>query len=293
MESKISLYPTWTRSIGFASLHGVKWWLGLVALAGVAHAGAPSNPAFLGISMDDARAHGLAIDGCFVDTITASSSAEAAGLRRGDVIQALDGVPTASCLQLTAEIVAHSPGDLIHLDVVRAGARTTIKATLSTRAELLQRRLVGHPLDPMDAVDVDDRSQLDLSELRGETTILAWFDVKCGDCASLVRRLADITQAPRRVGTAPRLMAVTFGRPEDLAAYRTTANIGVPLAAVDQEAWSTAATSDGDRVFIMVLDRHGTVCFVTPLAPQDDSLDAAIDEVLAAAEQAEHARARK
>jgi hypothetical protein len=292
MESKISLYPTWTRPIGFASLHGVKWWLGLVALAGVAHAGSPSNPAFLGISMDDARGHGLPFDGCFVDTVTVSSAAEAAGLRRGDVIQALDGTPTASCQQLTAEIIAHAPGDLVHLDTVRGAGRVTVSATLSTRAELLQRRLVGHSLDSIDAVDVDDRSQFDLADLRGETTILAWFDVRCADCASLVRRLGDITQAPRRVGTPPRLLAVSFGRPEDLAAYRTTANIGVPLAAVDQDAWNNAATADNDRVFIMVLDRHGVVCFVTPLAPQDDSLDAAIDEVLAAAEQAEYARAR-
>jgi peroxiredoxin len=266
----------------------------LVALAGVAHAGAPSNPAFLGISMDDARGHGLAVDGCFVETVTASSAAEAAGLRRSDVIQALDGVPTASCQQLTAEIVAHAPGDLVHLDVIRGAGRVTVHATLSTRAEILHRRLVGHPLESIDAVDVDNRSELDLSELRGETTILAWFDVKrCGDCVPLVRRLGDIVSTPHRLDVAPRMLAVTSGTPDDLASYRTTVNLGVPLAAVDEAAWNNAATSDGDRVFIMVLDRHGTVCFVTPIAPQDDSLDAAIDEVLAAAEQAEHARTRK
>ena len=40
----------------------------------------------------------------------------------------------------------------------------------------------------------------------------------------------------------------------------------------------------------MVIDCRGVVRFVAPIAPDADDLDAALDEVLAAAEQAEHAR---
>jgi hypothetical protein len=39
----------------------------------------------------------------------------------------------------------------------------------------------------------------------------------------------------------------------------------------------------------MVLDRTGVVRFIAPISPDDDAADAAIDDVLAAAEQAERA----
>jgi hypothetical protein len=271
----------------------VRWLVALVALTGLAYAGPPSNPAFLGISMEDAR-YRTAHDGCRVIEVTQMSAAEAAGLHREDVIEALDGVTTASCTQLTAEIIAHAPGDVVKLDVLRGADKIAVKATLSTRAEILSRRLVGRALDSIDAVDVDTKAELDLAELRGDTTVLAWFDVhRCGDCVGLIRRLADVVQAPRKTGNVPRLLAVTFGSATDLANVHTTQSLGVPLAVVDQRAFETSATNDGDRLFVMVLDRRGHVCFVTPIAPQDDSLDAAIDEVLAAAEQAEHARAAR
>src|SRR5882724_1346406 len=139
MESKISPYPTWTRSIASASLHGVRTLLVLVALTRVVHAGAPSNPAFLGIGLEDARLT-MPIDGCRVISVTPGSGADSAGLGINDVVQALDGVVTASCPQLSAAIILHSPGDIVSLDLVRGAQRLTKKATLITRAELLHRR---------------------------------------------------------------------------------------------------------------------------------------------------------
>lgn len=291
MESKIALYPTWTSPIGFARFTGVRW-LGFIAVlvSATALGGAPSNPAFLGIGMEDARAR-MAIDGCRANNVTPSSPAEAANIRIDDVVQALDGVATASCTQLSAEITAHAPGDVVKLDIVRHGEHITLRATLSTRAELLHHRLVGHKLDSVDAIDVEDHSDIDLSDIHGDATILAWFDAKhCTDCPALVRRLGDSIHEPHR-GTSARLLAVSPGSVTDLASYHV--NVGAPLVAVDAQTFETLTTNEWDRVFIMVLDRRGHVCFVTPISPQDDSVDAAMDEVLAATEQAEHARSRR
>jgi hypothetical protein len=258
-----------------------------------AYAGPPSNPAFLGIAMIDARTL-VAMDGCMIEQVTPSSGAEAAGLRINDIIRALDGVPTASCQQLSAAIVEHAPGEVIHLDIQRGVEHLVAHATLSTRAEILHARFVGHPLDPTEATDVDDGHSFDLAELRGDTTILAWFDVQhCAGCSSLIRRVGDLVQAPRRDEPPARMLALTYGLPDDVSGYRTNLNLGVPLATVGGEDYQRAATSDVDRVFFMVLDCHGTVRFVTPIAPEDDALDAAIDEVTAAAEQAEHACSRR
>jgi peroxiredoxin len=272
----------------------VRWLAVLtIVLGGAAHAGPPSNPAFLGISMIDARAQHLPVDGCFVEEVTPSSAAEAADLHRDDVIQALDGVMTANCNRVTAEIVAHSPGDLVRLEILRGTERVTLRATLTTRAELLHRRLVGRPFESAEAIDVDDHTAIDLADLRGDITILAWFDKRCTDCVTVIRRLGDAVQAPRKSLAQPRLLALTPGTVADLSAFRSSLNLGVPLAAVDTKTFEYAATKDSDRVFITVVDRRGHVCFVTPIAPQDDSLDAVFDEVLAAAEQAEHARVRR
>jgi peroxiredoxin len=166
-----------------------------------------------------------------------------------------------------------------------------LRATLSTRAELLHHRLVGHKLDAVDATNVDDGTELDLADLHGDTTILAWFDAKqCADCQAFIRRLSDRVQDPHR-GSNARVLALAPGSVGELANYHL--NVGVPLVAVDARAFETLTTKEWDRVFIMVLDRRGHVCFVTPISPQDDSVDAAMDEVLAASDQAEHARARR
>ena len=44
-----------------------------------------------------------------------------------------------------------------------------------------------------------------------------------------------------------------------------------------------------DRVEFLILDAQGIVRFVSPIAPDSDDLDAAIDEVLASCEQEQHA----
>ncbi|MGE5182848.1 MAG: PDZ domain-containing protein, partial [Acidobacteriota bacterium] len=117
--------------------------LALALSVRVSDAGPPSNPAFLGIEMQDARALMRGADGCVVISVTAASGAEAAGLRINDVILGIDGVPTGSCQQLSSEIISHAPGDLVKIEILRngeRGERMTVKATLSSRAEILHQR---------------------------------------------------------------------------------------------------------------------------------------------------------
>lgn len=256
---------------------------------GVAHAAPSSNPAFLGITMQDARKfQNSSSDGCMVEAVTPSSGADAAGLRAGDIIRGIDEVIVASCNQLSAEIASHSPGETIKLDVAR-GPRITISATLSTRAEIIQRRLVGHPYAATTAVDVDDSRAFDLSDLRGETTILAWFDTRqCSGCVSLIRHVGDRLRADKKL----KLIAIAPGTPEELGKGHTSVSLGAPLAAVDARTFSASVTDDRDRAFFTVLDTRGHIRFVMPVLPEDEAVDAAIDEVVAAAEQVEHARLR-
>lgn len=88
----------------------------------------PALPAaaYLGI------AYGPGDEGATVGQVIDGSAAERAGLRVGDVITAVDGVPLVRPGQLTRLIQAHQPGDKVTLTILRSKNEQTIVVTLGT-----------------------------------------------------------------------------------------------------------------------------------------------------------------
>lgn len=270
---------------------GVRWLAGLAltfATASAAVAAPASDPAFLGIGMQDAPA------GCRVTTITPGSPARDAGLHDGDLVVAIEGVRLGGqrpCDALIGRIADHRPGDKIAIDLLRGGERATARATLTSRGEMLSRRLVGEALGRTDLPDADDDNvEYDLSR-RGQTRIIGWFTLaSCTGCARTFDAVADrIAKRFKDRDTTPGVLAVTAPL-EDLASYRTSFTAGVPLAVADNDMFDMLAMKDPQRITFMVVDCRGVVRFAAPVAPESEDVDAAIDEVLAAAEQAEHLR---
>jgi hypothetical protein len=253
--------------------------VGTLMLSGAALASSASNPAFLGIMWTQG-----APGACMVDGVVAGSPAEGADVRKNDIVLAFDGVMIPSCDLLTTLIVAHSPGEQARIDLERNGQHIITTATLSTRASVIHDLLVGHPIEGT-ATDYEDEHELDLHELAGHTTILAFADLtSCDGCAALIRHVADVAQQAGRGGAAPKIVAVTKGELSRLEALHLY--LGVPLL-VANDYFQHAALDEQSRVYFMVLDRHGEVRFVAPISPDDEAADAAIDDVLAAAGQAE------
>ena len=83
--------------------------------------------AYLGIQVD-ARATGVRIG-----SIQTGGGAEAAGLQRGDVILAVNGIDVSSFPSLQEQLSKHRPGDKVKLDVQRQGARRQMEVTLTDR----------------------------------------------------------------------------------------------------------------------------------------------------------------
>ncbi|HEY5926636.1 MAG TPA: PDZ domain-containing protein [Kofleriaceae bacterium] len=265
-----------------------------------------SNPAFLGIKMEN---HGL---GCQVIGVTPGSAAQDAGLREWDLILALDGVQTSNCNSLHAQIVANAPGHVAKLDVRRGADRIVVNAPLSTRAEVLHRRLVGQSMESTNVIDADDdKRSYNLAETNGKTTIVGWFTIeRCAGCNAVFDRINDgIAKRLKDSETAPFVLAVSPEPAPNMTMQRgqlvqsasplpgarksygfTTA---VPLALASDDTFTELAIDDPLRVHFMVIDCRGVVRFVAPIAPGSDDIDAAIDEVLAAAEQAEHSRTQR
>jgi peroxiredoxin len=156
---------------------------------------------------------------------------------------------------------------------------------------MLSRRLVGESIGRTDLLDVDDdQVSYDLSR-RGQTRVIGWFTLaSCTGCARTFDRIADrISGRFKDRDAAPSVLAVT-APVGDLASYRKTFSTGVPLAVADDDVFDMLAMKDPQRITFMVIDCRGVVRYAAPVAPESDDVDAAIDEVLAAAEQAEHQR---
>lgn len=265
---------------------------------------AASNPAFLGIKMRD---HGT---GCRVDGVTPGSAAHDAGLRPWDLILAIDDVRVTTCAALRAQIVSSLPGHVVKIDLRRDAERMVVHAPLSTRAEVLHRRLVGHPMEPAEVVDADDDERsYNLAATRGKTVVIGWFMIEhCSGCSAVFDRVADglakrlagsdnppfviaVTSRPNPTNTVMLAPSAKHLLPPVRKAYAFSA--GVPLALASDTTFEELAIDDPDRVHFTVIDCRGIVRFVAPIAPGSEDIDAAIDEVLAAAEQAEHLRARR
>ncbi|MGE5694401.1 MAG: S1C family serine protease [Candidatus Sericytochromatia bacterium] len=94
---------------------------------GTVHIGAP---AMLGIGVGTSQRNPAG--GVTVRDVLTGTPAEQAGLRRGDVLLTLDGVPLANATTLTTVLDRHYPGDIV--DLVwqdRTGQQRTAKVTLA------------------------------------------------------------------------------------------------------------------------------------------------------------------
>jgi putative serine protease PepD len=69
-----------------------------------------------------------------VASVESGSAADAAGLKAGDIVLAVDGSKIATPIDLRGVIAAHRPGDTITITIRRDGATKTVKATLGTRS---------------------------------------------------------------------------------------------------------------------------------------------------------------
>jgi serine protease Do len=72
--------------------------------------------------------------GALVDQVTPGSPADKAGIKRGDIILALNGESIAGYGDLTAQIVNSTPGTVMHLKVFRDGKTFDVPVTVAAGA---------------------------------------------------------------------------------------------------------------------------------------------------------------
>ncbi|HET6253131.1 MAG TPA: trypsin-like peptidase domain-containing protein [Puia sp.] len=98
--------------------------------------------AFLGISYprddmsdDQKREAGIKDgEGVYVLDVTTDGAAEHAGIKKGDVITKLNGVPVTTGAEMVGQIATYSPGDKINVTYKRDGKESTISIVLRNNA---------------------------------------------------------------------------------------------------------------------------------------------------------------
>ena len=151
------------------------------------------SPKDLGLSVD----HGVLIDkpASGAPAVFAGSPADKAGLRKGDIVVAVDGDAVDEDHDLSTRILPHVPGDIVTLSVVRDGRTLEISVTLGTL-----------PDDPLAAAPAADPH---LDRLKGPGQRGLWLADADLDVVDRVRGEHGIGDrrrpAPRAGGTsAPR-----------------------------------------------------------------------------------------
>ena len=253
----------------------------------------PSNPAFLGIGMQDAQSGQLnggppTIGPCMVLSVTRGSGAKAAGLQPGDLLHEINGTPVANCDAVQKVVQAHQPGDAVNVRVARYGRQLVLNATLLSRDEILRRRHVGQPIGATDVFVLDEQRTYDLGALRGKTAVVGWFDRRCDGCKQVFTKVSDWARGQADKGGAPPMpLAVVAGDPDNAKALgKDIGSLDVPLAIAEPALYEEFTIPDAERIHFMVVDCRGVVSYVAPVAPNGDDTDAVLDELFAAAEQA-------
>src|SRR5258705_4978218 len=164
----------------------------MLFVATTAVADKASNPAFLGVGMNDAGgARGAGP--CVINRVENGSGAEAARLRPGDVFAALDGLAVPNCDALVSLIQTKPPGSFVSLAMRRNEGALNVRAELLTRDEVLRRRLVGQPAPSTALIAVEDRKEIDLSLVK-QTTIVGWYPTSCAGCEAGLQTVARWTR---------------------------------------------------------------------------------------------------
>lgn len=134
--------------------------------------------AFLGVQIQEvnsevAKDNGLkSIKGVFIASVNEGGAAEAAGLKKGDVVTSIAGVDVNSTSELTEQIARHRPGDKIDVKVVRDNKDKVVPVILrgeDNLTELKKKEVVN--VNSLLGADFSKLSDTDRKNLKIESGV--------------------------------------------------------------------------------------------------------------------------
>jgi serine protease Do len=181
--------------------------------------------------------------GVVVSSVAPGSAAEKAGLKRGDVITALNGQAVRDMNTLRNHVADAGPGSIADLKIVRDGAEKDVKVTLDTA----DTRRGGRDSEQgeSDGASKDDRAALGIAVAPLTPELAGQLGVK-GDTKGVVVRDVD-----------PDGRAADVLRPGDVIQE-------VNRHSVDSvDALRSAIRQTADKTVLLLIHRQGSDLFVT------------------------------
>jgi len=91
------------------------------------------------LSEEDLKKMGIPsnLQGVYVSGVTSDGGASAAGIKKGDVITKVNGVPVYSGIQMSAQIASYRPGDKVPVTYVRGGKEYDVTVSLKKRSDVV------------------------------------------------------------------------------------------------------------------------------------------------------------
>jgi len=176
--------------------------------------------------------------GALLSGFTPNSAAERAGLRRDDVVVALDGQPVTSQTELLHSVALRAPASQVKLTLVRGGTPQDVQVTLGTRTDL-------EGTGPFTRAPSDERPTSADAGLGLELTDLT---------PELAARLGVRGQGAVVVGVVP-------GSPADAAGFSVGLVVtefgGTQVRSARDAASTLKATRPGSTVLVRVLPPGG------------------------------------
>jgi serine protease Do len=189
------------------------------------------------VTPDLAKAFGLAeVQGALVGDVTKDSPASRAGLEKGDVIAALNGVPVRDSRELRLKVAQMAPGTEAKLEVVRSGQKKEITVKLGELPEKAQAAASGE----------------------GENSALSGVKVE------------DLTpDIANQIGVDPGTKGVVV---DEVASASPAAQAGLSRGDVieqvnrqpvpDTAAFDRAVRAAGDKPVLLLVNHQGATAFV-------------------------------
>lgn len=137
------------------------------------------------------------VKGVYITGVQKESSAAAAGLKKGDIIQRINGISINSSTEFSERIARLKPGDTIKLTYQRKGAIATVSATL--HSEAVVKTAKTEPKNDRALEDIYNRLGASFAPLTAE--IKQYFNLRAGVLVTKVYRNGFFEQAGIPPGT--------------------------------------------------------------------------------------------
>jgi len=173
------------------------------------------------ITPDLQEAFGLSTDkGALVNSVKPGLPAESAGLKRGDVIVAVDGKQVDSTNEVVRLVSAKEPGSNVKLTVLRNGKENTVTAKLADRSEHIGKEAAA-PAEKGGRSEEPNERKLGISVDEVTPEILDKLDLPDDTKGVLVSRVSRVSEAfEKGLGEGDIVLEVNRVPVKSVAEYR-------------------------------------------------------------------------